>query len=76
MTSHSTTAATGTTLTWHKSSYSNDQGGNCIEVAAGAAGLVPVRDTKDRSGGSLVFSTEAWVSFVAGVRAGDFRQRG
>ncbi|MFF3075211.1 DUF397 domain-containing protein [Kitasatospora sp. NPDC057904] len=35
-------------------------------------GAVPVRDSKDPSGPALVFSTGAWRSFVAAVRAGDF----
>ncbi|WP_373420856.1 DUF397 domain-containing protein, partial [Streptomyces scabiei] len=29
-----------------KSSHSGDNGGNCIEVAPGFPGLVPVRDSK------------------------------
>ena len=33
---------------WRKSSYSGDNGGECVEVAT--AGAVLVRDTTDRSG--------------------------
>ncbi|MFL4494855.1 DUF397 domain-containing protein, partial [Streptomyces sp. VTCC 41912] len=36
--------------TWIKSSYSGDNGGNCIEVAPGFPGVVPVRDSKDPRG--------------------------
>ncbi|GAA2119478.1 DUF397 domain-containing protein [Streptomyces synnematoformans] len=59
---------------WHKSSYSNN-GGQCVEVAANLAasrGVVPVRDSKDPSGPILDFTTDAFASFVAGVKAGEF----
>ncbi|MFI8460495.1 DUF397 domain-containing protein [Kitasatospora sp. NPDC085464] len=56
---------------WVKSSYSNN-GGDCVEVAADFPGLVPVRDSKDPQGPALVFPAEAWASFVAAVRGGEF----
>ncbi|MGK4584199.1 DUF397 domain-containing protein [Kitasatospora sp. HPMI-4] len=58
--------------TWRKSTYSNGDGGQCIEVADGFSGIVPVRDSKDPNGPALVFPAEAWSAFVAGVKAGDF----
>ena len=57
---------------WRKSSYSGDNGGDCIEVAPGFPGLVPVRDSKDPEGPALVFGADAWQAFVAGVREGEF----
>lgn len=60
-----------TQLTWHKSSYSGDQG-NCLEVAEGFPGAVPVRDSKAPAGPWLVFDSEAWMSFLTGVKADDF----
>ncbi|MCX4745761.1 DUF397 domain-containing protein [Kitasatospora sp. NBC_01287] len=54
---------------WRKSSYSG-QGGNCIEVADGYLGSLPVRDSKDPQGPALVFGADAWRAFVAGLRAG------
>nr|WP_223243951.1 DUF397 domain-containing protein [Streptomyces sp. CBMA156] len=57
---------------WRKSSYSGDNGGNCIEVAPGFPGLVPVRDSKDPLGPALVFPAAAWEAFVRAVREGDF----
>jgi hypothetical protein len=51
---------------WRKSSYSGDNGGECIEVAA--AGAVLVRDTADRSGPVLIFTAEAWRAFTATIR--------
>jgi hypothetical protein len=59
---------------WFTSSYSNN-GGQCVEVAANLApahGIVPVRDSKDRSGPALTFTTEAWTAFLTGIRMGDF----
>ncbi|GAA4683960.1 hypothetical protein GCM10023324_43010 [Streptomyces youssoufiensis] len=57
---------------WRKSSYSGNNGGNCVEVAPGFPGVVPVRDSKDPNGPALAFSSSAWAAFVAGVKAGDF----
>ncbi|MEV7322506.1 DUF397 domain-containing protein [Streptomyces sp. NPDC093970] len=54
--------------TWRKSSYSNSDGGNCLEVAPVLSSLVPVRDSKDPSRGALLFEAAAWTAFVAGVR--------
>ncbi|MFG2407506.1 DUF397 domain-containing protein [Streptomyces brevispora] len=59
---------------WFTSSYSSN-GGACIEVAANLAttrGIVPVRDSKDLRGPALGFPTDAFASFVAGVKAGEF----
>ncbi|WP_030244733.1 DUF397 domain-containing protein [Streptomyces sp. NRRL S-350] len=60
-----------TDASWLKSSYSNN-GGDCVEVAPGFPGVAPVRDSKDPQGPALVFPAEAWVSFVAAVRSGEF----
>lgn len=56
---------------WRKSSYSGS-GNNCVEVARPAAGVVAVRDTKDRQGMTLAFGPEQWHRFAAGVKAGRF----
>ncbi|MFG2225465.1 DUF397 domain-containing protein [Streptomyces sp. NPDC048644] len=60
---------------WFKSSYSSN-GGNCIEVAANlvaSRGVVPVRDSKAPHGPALSVPATAFTSFVAGVKAGEFR---
>ena len=49
---------------WHKSSRSNQSGGDCVEVADNLAGRVLVRDTKDRDGGTLTFTPTAWTTFL------------
>ncbi|NXY98552.1 DUF397 domain-containing protein [Streptomyces sp. BR123] len=54
---------------WRTSSYTNSDGGTCVEVADGLPGLVPVRDSKRPDGGVIVVTTAAWVPFVAALRA-------
>ncbi|MFF8789195.1 DUF397 domain-containing protein [Streptomyces sp. NPDC015125] len=54
---------------WFKSSYSNDTGGACVEVADLTA-QVGIRDSKDKSGPALVVPAAAWSSFVGLVRSG------
>ncbi len=56
--------------TWRKSSYSNPDGGECVEVSDDFVGVVPVRDSKDPHGPALVFPAESWSAFVSAVRAG------
>ncbi|MFE1309231.1 DUF397 domain-containing protein [Streptomyces sp. NPDC058755] len=55
------------TLTWRKSSYSNSDGGECIEVADNLP-VVPVRDSKTPARGALLFEAGAWSAFVDGVK--------
>lgn len=52
---------------WRKSSYSDNGGSACVETASDG-GMVLVRDTTDRQGGTLVFGTEAWQAFLGTLR--------
>ncbi|MCX4640696.1 DUF397 domain-containing protein [Streptomyces sp. P9-2B-2] len=56
------------TVAWRKSSYSNGDGGDCVEVVDGMAGIVPVRDSKDPHGPAIVFPDTAWSTFVTAVK--------
>jgi hypothetical protein len=56
-------------LRWRKSTYSGSNGGGCIEVA-GHGRRVLVRDTQDRSGPVLRFSSAAWLRFADRVKDG------
>jgi hypothetical protein len=56
--------------TWRKSTRSSNNG-SCVEVRR-VATAIEVRDTKDRTGPVLTFSTDAWQSFVAAVHVGEF----
>ncbi|MFE9188569.1 DUF397 domain-containing protein [Micromonospora sp. NPDC007208] len=53
---------------WRKSTKSGGNGGDCVEVADNLRGVVLVRDTKDRDGGTLTFSPQSWRDFVAMTR--------
>ena len=57
-------------LIWTKSTHSAADG-DCVEVACIPIG-VAVRDSKDPRGPVLQFNTEAWRSFIDGVRRDDF----
>ena len=50
-------------LAWFKSSYSDGEGGACVEVAA-CPSAVHVRDSKDKQGPQLAFSPTGWAAFV------------
>jgi len=49
---------------WFKSSYSSNDGPDCVEVAV-SAGAVLVRDSKDVARPHLAFSGPAFAAFTA-----------
>ncbi|MFI6984395.1 DUF397 domain-containing protein [Embleya sp. NPDC050154] len=53
---------------WRRSSYSNQAGGNCVEVGV-AATLVPVRDSKAPGIGHLIIGAASWTALTASLRA-------
>ncbi|QEV49913.1 DUF397 domain-containing protein [Streptomyces vinaceus] len=53
--------------TWRKSTHSGGDGGNCLEVADGHPGIVPVRDSKVPDGPHLTFNGPAWTAFVTSL---------
>jgi hypothetical protein len=54
-------------LSWRKSSYSGNNGGNCVEVSD-TARAVPVRDTTDRDGAVLTIPAADWRRFTATIK--------
>ncbi|MFE7812358.1 DUF397 domain-containing protein [Streptomyces sp. NPDC057433] len=56
-----------TAVSWRRSSYSNQDGGECVEVCDDFAAVVPVRDSKVPHGPVLVFRAGGWASFVSAV---------
>jgi Domain of unknown function (DUF397) len=52
---------------WRKSSYSEPNGGNCVEVAYSAE-AVGVRDSKNPESGRLTITPDQWARVVAWVR--------
>jgi hypothetical protein len=55
--------------TWRKSSHSNTDGGNCVEVADGFPAVVPVRDSKRPDGAALLIPAEAWTALLGAMKA-------
>jgi len=56
-------------VTWRKSSYSGNSGGQCVEVG-NAAALIAVRDSKDPDGSVLAVVAGTWAAFAERVKAG------
>ncbi|MFD9603040.1 MULTISPECIES: DUF397 domain-containing protein [unclassified Streptomyces] len=56
---------------WFRSSYSNDQGGQCVEGARLDGSRMAVRDSKDPEQGVCVFPAAAWLAFVDEVKVSD-----
>ncbi|MFD5738156.1 DUF397 domain-containing protein [Streptomyces massasporeus] len=54
---------TPTPLTWIKSSYSGNDGPDCIEVAISNP-TVHIRDSKTKDGARLAFPAEVWSAFL------------
>ncbi|QXE35690.1 DUF397 domain-containing protein [Streptomyces sp. GMY02] len=52
---------------WRKSSYSGAAQGECLEVAEGYAS-VPVRDSKNPAGPTLLFQTNDWSTFITAIK--------
>ena len=53
---------------FRKSSYSNTNGGNCVEVGT-RQGIVGIRDSKNPAGGLLVLPAGGWASFTDRVKS-------
>nr|WP_109284028.1 DUF397 domain-containing protein [Streptomyces orinoci] len=57
---------------WRKSSYSGLEN-DCLEVADGVPGIVPVRDSKYPKVSVVALDADVWAEFVAGVKTGSLR---
>jgi hypothetical protein len=55
-------------LKWFKSSYSDDEGGDCVEVAF--AVTIHVRDSKIPASPELHLTAPAWTAFISAVQPG------
>jgi hypothetical protein len=55
-------------LEWFKSSYSSNDGPECVEIAIAPAATVHVRDSKDTQRAQLAFTGASWTEFVSSVR--------
>ncbi|MFB6640719.1 DUF397 domain-containing protein [Streptomyces chartreusis] len=52
-----------TGIQWRKSSYSGDEGGNCVEIAETTAS-VAIRDSKNTAGPMLAFGPTTFTAFL------------
>ena len=52
---------------WRKSSYSDGNGGDCVETASGS-GVIQVRDTADRDGTTLSVTAAVWQRFTGELK--------
>jgi hypothetical protein len=52
---------------WRKSSYSDGNGGACVEAATGN-GIILIRDTTDRDGATLSIPGDAWQKFTVTLK--------
>ena len=73
MTSLKRPSEDGSGLKWTKSSYSDNEDSDCVEVAA-TPGTVLVRDSKDTAGPRLTFGPGAWSAFVSRGRTSGIAQ--
>ena len=58
-------------LDWRKSSYSSGAGGDCVEVAEAAGGVL-VRNSNNLSLGTMPFTKAELSAFIAGCKGGEF----
>lgn len=56
------------TVNWFSSSYSNDQGGNCVQGGLCDNGDMAVRDSKRPDGEAFRFQPASWQSFIEHVK--------
>ncbi|MEU8587566.1 DUF397 domain-containing protein [Streptomyces sp. NPDC048664] len=57
-------AGHGSELNWFKSSYSTNDGPDCVEVAI-TPKTIHVRDSKNLTGPQLTFDATGWAAFVS-----------
>ncbi|AEY91907.1 hypothetical protein SHJG_6640 [Streptomyces hygroscopicus subsp. jinggangensis 5008] len=57
---------TAAALAWFKSSYSSNEGGNCLEVATTPT-TIHIRDSKNTPGPTLTLSPVTWTRFLDGI---------
>ncbi|MFJ9244713.1 DUF397 domain-containing protein [Streptomyces sp. NPDC101776] len=58
-------------LTWFKSSYSDNEGGDCVETAIPTPRTtIHIRDSKYPSGPQLTVTALAWEAFISAAHPG------
>ncbi|MEU1118848.1 MULTISPECIES: DUF397 domain-containing protein [unclassified Streptomyces] len=57
-------------LAWTKSSYSNSEGGDCLEVARDRGEFLHIRDSKLPASPQITVTAPAWSAFIGAVQPG------
>jgi hypothetical protein len=52
---------------WRKSTHSDANGGDCIEVAS--TNIIMIRDSMNRAGAILAVTAEAWQRFTGSLKS-------
>ncbi|MFD6094678.1 DUF397 domain-containing protein [Nocardiopsis flavescens] len=52
---------------WEKSSYSNGEGGHCVEARLMPGQTAAVRDTQNRELGHLGFASREWTALLSTI---------
>jgi hypothetical protein len=52
---------------WRVATYTGGNGGDCVEVGDADRAIL-IRDSKDRTGGTLTFTTANWQSFTNSLK--------
>ncbi|MDN0194528.1 DUF397 domain-containing protein [Streptomyces sp. S.PNR 29] len=58
-----------TGIRWRKSSYSGDQGGNCVEIAETPHTTIAIRDSKTPAGPILTIAPATFATFLTWTSA-------
>ncbi|MFC8091136.1 DUF397 domain-containing protein [Streptomyces sp. NPDC057301] len=58
-------------IQWRKSSYSGDEGGQCIEIAATPHTTIAIRDSKNPAGPIVTLDPAAFNSFLGWAKAAE-----
>lgn len=54
--------------TWTTSSYSDTEGGNCVQARRASHHTIQVRDSKNPAGPALTFTTTDWHTFTTTIK--------
>ncbi|MGW1616691.1 DUF397 domain-containing protein [Streptomyces sp. NPDC002285] len=58
-------------IQWRKSSYSGDQGGQCVEIAATPHTTIAIRDSKNPAGPIVTLDPAAFNAFLGWATAAE-----
>ncbi|GAB3450275.1 hypothetical protein GCM10027436_46290 [Actinophytocola sediminis] len=59
-------------MSWRKSSFSGDNGGDCVETAPLVDGRVAVRNSNHPDAGTVLFTRAEMAAWIKGCKAGEF----